>query len=136
LQDRYRVSVRRSCAVLRRCRQTHRFVSIPADQAPLRQRIKDIVAALVRYGYRRIHVLLRGERWKVNYKRVRRFYREEGLNLRVKRPRRHVTASRRMERSAVSGDNQVWSMIFVSDALFNGKKLRALTVVDASPGSV
>jgi putative transposase len=77
-----------------------------------------------------------GERWKVNYKRVRRFYREEGLNLRVKRPRRHVTASRRMERSAVSGDNQVWSMIFVSDALFNGKKLRALTVVDASPGSV
>ena len=47
------------------------------DQAPLRQRIKDIAAARVRYGYRRIHVLLQREGWKVNHKRVRRLYREE-----------------------------------------------------------
>ena len=125
------MSERRSCAALRFNRRTHRYVSIRPDQAPLRQRIKDIAATRVRYGYRRIHVLLRREGWAVNHKRVRRLYREEGLNLRAKRPRRHVTAQRRMERCAISGANQVWSMDFVSDALFNGKRLRALTVVDA-----
>ena len=92
---------------------------------------KDIAATRVRYGYRRIHVLLRQEGWAVNHKRVRRLYHEEGLNLRAKRPLRHVTAQRRMERPAISGANQVWSMDFVSDALFNGKRLRAPTVVDA-----
>jgi len=100
------------------------------DQAPLRQRIKDIAAARVRYGYRRIHVLLQREGWKVNHKRVRRLYREEGLNLRLKRPRRHVTAARRMDRPAIGSANEVWAMDFVSDALFNGKRFRALTVVD------
>jgi putative transposase len=97
----------------------------------LRERIKDIAATRVRYGYRRIHVLLRREGWQVNHKRVRRLYREEGLNLRAKRPRRHVTAARRLERAEITAPNQVWSMDFVSDALFNGKRLRALTVVDA-----
>jgi putative transposase len=125
------VSERRSCAVLRFCRRTHRYISIRPDQAPLRERIKDIAATRVRYGYRRIHVLLRREGWKVNHKRVRRLYREEGLNLRAKRPRRHVTAARRMERAEIAAPNQVWSMDFVSDALFNGKRFRALTVVDA-----
>jgi putative transposase len=67
----------------------------------------------------------------VNHKRVRRLYREEGLNLRHMRPRRHVTAARRMERPEITAANQVWAMDFVSDALFNGKRFRALTVVDA-----
>lgn len=56
---------------------------------------------------------------------------EEGLNLRHKRPRRHVTAARRVERPAIGAPNEVWAMDFVSDALFNGKRFRALTVVDA-----
>ncbi len=101
LQDRYRVSERRSCSVLRFGRRTLRYVGKRDDQAPLRQRIKDIAAARVRYGYRRIHVLLQREGWKVNHKRVRRLYWEEGLNLRLKRPRRHVTAARRMDRPAI-----------------------------------
>ena len=85
----------------------------------------------IRYGYRRIHVLLRREGWPVNHKRVRRLYREEGLNLRTKRPRRHVMAARRVERPLASKPNEIWAMDFVSDALFNGKRFRALTVVDA-----
>lgn len=97
----------------------------------MRQRIKDIAAIRVRYGYRRIHVLLRREGWLINAKRVLRLYREEGLNLRAKRPRRHVTAARRLDRLPVLVPNQVWAMDFVSDALFNGKRFRALTVVDA-----
>lgn len=119
------------CAALQFNRRTHRYVSIRPDQAPLRQRIKDIAATRVRFGYRRIHVLLRREGRAVNHKRVRRLYREEGLNLRAKRPRLHVSAARRLEHGAITSANEVWSIDFVSDALFNGKRLRALTVVDA-----
>lgn len=125
------MSERRSCAVLRFDRKTHRYRSIRSDQAPLRNRIKEIAATRVRYGYRRIHVLLRREGWPVNVKRVHRLYRLEGLNLRAKRPRRHVMAARRVERPLPSHRNEVWAMDFVSDALFNGKRFRALTVVDA-----
>ena len=66
----------------------------------------------------------------MNHKRVRRLYREEGLNLRIKRPRRHVSAAHRVERSTVTAPNDVWSMDFVSDALFDGRRLRALTLLD------
>jgi len=66
----------------------------------------------------------------VNHKRVRRLYREEGLNLRLKRPPRHVSAAHRTERLAPTSPNEVWSMDFVSDALFDGLRLRALTLID------
>jgi len=131
VQDRYRVSERRSCAVLRFDRKTHRYRSVRGDQAPLKNRINEIAATRVRYGYRRIHVMLRREGWAVNVKRVRRLYRMEGLNLRAKRPRRHVMAARRVERPLASRPNEIWAMDFVSDALFNSKRFRALTVVDA-----
>ncbi len=84
----------------------------------------------VRYGYRRICVLLRREGWTVNYKRVYRIYCEEGLNLRRKRPRRRVSAAHRAERTKATAVNECWSMDFVSDALFNGQRFRALTIVD------
>jgi len=66
----------------------------------------------------------------VNRKRVHRLYRLEGLSLRRKRPRRHVTAARRLERATAAGPNEQWSMDFVSDALFDGRPFRALAVVD------
>ena len=67
----------------------------------------------------------------LNHKRVYRLYREEGLCLRRKRPRRHVSAADRERQPAVTAPNALWSMDFVSDALFDGRRLRALTVVDA-----
>jgi putative transposase len=140
VQNQFGVSERRGCAALRFDRRTHRYRSVRPDQAPLRQRIKEIADVRIRYGYRRIHVLLRREGWPVNHKRVRRLYREEGLNLRTKRPRRHVMAARRVERPLAQRPNEIWAMELppcgrclrpVSDALFNGKRFRALTVVDA-----
>jgi len=89
-----------------------------------------IAAARVRYGFWRIFVLLRREGWQVNHKRVYRLYKQAGLNLRSKRPRRRKAAAHRLERPVLSGPNQSWSMDFVADALFDGRKLRALTVVD------
>ena len=93
-------------------------------------RIREIAAVRVPYGYRRSYVLLRREGWEVNHKRIYRLYCEEGLHLRRKRLRRHVSAAHREERAVASRANESWSMDFVSDALFNGKRLRALTVVD------
>lgn len=112
-------------------RRVLRYKSIRDDQAPLRKRIKEIAEVQVRYGYRRIHILLRREGWPVNVKRVRRLYLLEGPNLRAKRPRRHVMAARRVDRPLATQPNDIWAMDFVSDALFNGKRFRALTVVDA-----
>ena len=78
----------------------------------------------------RIHVLLRREGWQDNHKRVRRIYREEGLNLRLRRPRRSKAARHRSEPIYLTAPNECWSMDFVMDALFDGRRFRALTVVD------
>ncbi len=66
----------------------------------------------------------------MNHKKVYRIYCEEGLHLRAKRPKRHVSAAHREKREVAQSANQCWSMDFVSDALFNGRRFRALTVVD------
>jgi transposase InsO family protein len=83
-------------------------------------RIKEIAAVRVRYGYKRIHVLLRREGWGVNHKRVHRLYCEEGLNLRVKHKRKRPGAALRFPRQQAERMNDTWSMDFVSDSLFNG----------------
>jgi putative transposase len=125
------VSERRSCVALGVERSTIRYRSTKTDQAPLRLRIRDLAKTRVRYGYFRIYILLRREGWMINHKRVYRLYREEGLSLRLKRPRRHVSAANRERQPAATTPNALWSMDFVSDALFDGRRLRALTVVDA-----
>lgn len=93
-------------------------------------RIKEIANTRVHYGYRRVHVMLRREGWQDNVKRVYRLYQEQGLSLRMKRPKRNKSARLRQPKSLVTAMNQIWSMDFVADALFDGRKLRALTVVD------
>ncbi len=127
----YGVSVKRACHVCMQSRSTwyKKLKGKPLD-APLKARMHEIASARVRFGFWRISVLMRREGWKVNHKRVYRLYKEEGLNLRTKRPRRNRSAATRLDRPVLSGPNQLWSMDFVSDALFNGKKFRALTLVD------
>jgi putative transposase len=93
-------------------------------------KINEIARVRVRYGYKRIHVLLQREGWKVNHKRVYWIYCEEGLNLRTKRPKRRVSAAHRVKRPAATRVNESWSMDFVTDSLFNGRRFRALTIVD------
>ena len=107
-----------------------RYISHGPDQAPLMLRIRDLAATQTRYGYFRIYILLRRQGWFVNHKRVYRLCREDGLSLRLKKPRRNVSAASRVRQPAASAANEMWSMEFVSDALFDGRRLRALTVVD------
>jgi putative transposase len=92
--------------------------------------MREITNTRVRFGFWRLYVLIRREGWIVNHKRIYRLYKAEGLNLRTKRPRRRKAAANRMDRIELSAPNQSWSMDFVSDALFDGKNFRALTVVD------
>jgi putative transposase len=93
-------------------------------------RINEIAKTRVRYGYKRIHVLLRREGWSVNHKRVYRLYCEEGLNLRTKKPKRRKSAAQRVQRPPATFLNEIWSMDFVTDSLFNGHRFRSLTIVD------
>jgi putative transposase len=84
----------------------------------------------VRYGYRRVHVLLRRDGWSVNVKRIYRLYKELGLQLRNKTPKRRVKAKLRDERKPATRSNETWAMDFVHDQLATGRKLRVLTIVD------
>ena len=92
--------------------------------------MKEIAATRVRYGYRRIHVLLRREGWSVNGKRVYRLYREMGLQLRNKTPKRRVKAKLRDDRRPATRSNETWAMDFVHDQLATGRKLRVLAIID------
>jgi putative transposase len=84
----------------------------------------------VRYGYRRICVLLRREGWAVNAKRVYRLYKLEGLTMRHKPPRRRVAAMVRDDRTPATGPNQVWAMDWMYDQFFDGRRIWVLTVLD------
>jgi putative transposase len=130
LIDQYRISIKRAAALCLLARSLVYYKPHGRDDRAVRQRIKEIAATRVRYGMARIHVLLRREGWQDNHKRVRRIYREEGLNLRTKRPRRNKAAQHRIETVQLVAPNQCWSMDFVSDALFDGRRFRALTLVD------
>jgi putative transposase len=100
------------------------------EQAALRIRLRDLAYARASYGYRRLHVLLQREGWRVNHKRVYRLYKLEGLMMRSKRPNRRRATCLRIERIAAVGPNGGWSMDFMSDELFNGQRIRLLTLVD------
>ena len=93
-------------------------------------RLKDLAATRVRYGYDRLHILLRREGWKVNRKRIYRLYKEEGLSIRTKTPRRRRSCRYRGDRPEIGAVNEVWAMDFMADALFDGRPFRLLTIVD------
>ena len=69
-------------------RSTVRYQSVRPSRAPLRARLRELAAVRVSYGYRRLHIMLRREGWPVNRKLVERLYREEGLTLKRKKPKR------------------------------------------------
>ncbi|MDF2852526.1 MAG: hypothetical protein K0S31_3211 [Sphingobacterium multivorum] len=126
----YRISLRRACEVSLLSTSVWYYKHHRPDDSPLRLRIKSIAETRVRYGIERIVVLLKLEGWRDNPKRIYRIYKEEGLNLRVKRPRRCRAAAHRSERPVFSNLHDCWSMDFVADALFDGRKIRCLTIVD------
>jgi len=124
------VSNRRACRALRFDTSTYHDKSRRPGQAALERRIRENCETRVRYGYRRVHVLLRREGWLVNMKKTRWNYNELGLQLRSKHPKRRVKAKLGEDRQEADGPNDVWAMDFVHAQLTLGRKLRILTIVD------
>jgi putative transposase len=124
------VSERRACRVLRISRRLAWYRSKRRDDAALRRRLHELAATRIAYGSRRLHILLRRDGLKVNYKKVHRIYVEEGLQLKPRRRRRRRAATQRMHRAEVTGPNQRWAMDFMHDVLVTGAKVRVFTLVD------
>ena len=130
LMGRYEVGITRACRELFISRSCYKYCSTRDPQEALRSRIVELSRARVRYGYRRVYMLLKREGWPIGRKRVYRLYTEENLALRRKRPWRHVSATHRLERSAPTSRDDIWSMDFVVDELASGQRFRTLTIVD------
>jgi putative transposase len=124
------VSIRRTCRLFEIDTSTYYYKSLRPGQAHLEQRIREISQTRARFGYRRVHVLLRREGFAINQKKTRRIYRELGLQLRNKTPKRRVKAKLRDDLREAKRPNETWAMDFVHDHLATGKKIRVLTVVD------
>jgi putative transposase len=124
------VKVQRACRLAQFSRTAWYRRSTRDDQMPLRLRIRELAHARPRFGFTRIWVLLRREGWHVNKKRVRRLYRLDGLQLRMRVRRRKHIALHRGPAPRPAGPTERWSMDFVHDALANGRPFRVFTVVD------
>lgn len=130
VRARFGLSERRACRLVGIGRSTLRYRGRGrADEGQLRRRLLELAAERPRFGYRRLHALLRREGAVVNHKRVERLYRAEGLAVR-RRTRKRVARDGRGRAALPGGPNQQWGVDFVSDALAWGRRIRLFTVVD------
>jgi putative transposase len=129
LRTRYQVSERRACAAFGADRTSIRYRSRRPDDAALRVRLRELAAVRRRFGYRRLHVLMRREGLMMNHKKLRRLYREERLQVRRRSGRKRALGTR-APMAIPQGPNQRWSLDFLSDAFADGRRFRILAVVD------
>ena len=129
LVETYEMSERRACRLIRADRKTVRYRSRRPRDEELRRRLRELAAEQRRFGYRRLHVLLRGEGHLVNRKKTQRLYREEGLTVRKRKGRKRAGGSRAPILIEVR-PNARWSVDFVHDQLSDGRRFRILNVID------
>jgi putative transposase len=123
------MSERRACKAIGCCRMTMRYQSTRPDDRDLRDRMTALAHERRRFGYRRLHVLLRREGFEVNHKKLFRLYREEKLTVRRRGGRKRAIGTRAPMLLPLL-PNERWSLDFVSDQLTDGRRFRILTVVD------
>lgn len=128
MREHYRVSERRVCGLLSIAVSSFRYESRRSDEG-LQEKIVQLAREKPRFGYRRIHVLLRRAGERVNHKRLYRIYRQAGLCLRRKK-RKHCVRLRAPLRQHTEA-NQEWALDFAHDVIAAGRKIRVLSVVDA-----
>ena len=130
-----KLSERRACGLLGMNRGSWRYRRKQPNDAALRERLRELAGERPRFGYRRLHRMLRREKnngiakWMVNHKRVYRIYREEGLTMR-RRKRKRFRAEARVPMALPMRANQMWTMDFTRDSLGNGRKFRTLNLMD------
>src|SRR5215469_10168247 len=121
----YEVSQRRACQVIGADRSSIRYCRRRPDDGPLRSRLREIAAQRRRFGYRRLHILLRREGIALNHKKLFRLYREERLTVRRRGGRKRALGTR-APMTLPQGPDQRWSLDFVSDVLADGRRFRVL----------
>ena len=129
LQDHFAVSERCACRLVEVSRSTVRYQPRRNDDAALVERLRALARQRPRFGYRRLHALLRREGQLVNHKRVYRVYRAAGLAV-PRRKRKRVAARRGQPAHIGTWPNEHWSLDFMSDTLSTGRRLRTLSVLD------
>ena len=129
LKEGFLFSERQACVIVGLCRSSCRYQAKPNNDAEIRIRLRELAEHRRKFGSPRLHTLLRREGRVINHKRTERIYKEEGLSLRLKK-RKKRTSHLRVVLARPERINQHWSMDFVSDSLYNGRRFRVLTVVD------
>lgn len=120
---------RRACGLVGIDPRVYRYRSSRPDDAELRGRLRELAAERRRFGYRRLHLLLKREGIAVNWKKLYRLYREERLTVRKRGGRKRAVGTR-APMAIPQGPNQRWSLDFVSDTLVDGRRFRILCVID------
>ncbi|MFC0147434.1 MULTISPECIES: IS3 family transposase [Sphingobium] len=129
LQACHGMSERRACRVIDADRKSVRYRSKRDNDAELREKLRELANQRRRFGYRRLHILLRREGIMINRKKTQRLYREEGLAVRRRRSRRRAVGTR-APAPVLALPNQRWSLDFVHDQMASGRRFRVLNVVD------
>ena len=129
LRQTFEMSERRACRVIGTDRASVRYQGVRPDDVALRERLKALAQERRRFGYRRLHVMLRREGHAVNRKRVQRLYREERLTVRRRGGRKRAIGTRRPMVMPLAPD-QRWSLDFLSGAMIDGRRFRILAIVD------
>ena len=124
-----KLSERRACGLIGMDRGSWRYQQKERNDAALRRRLLELAEERPRFGYRRLHRMLRREKWLLNHKRVYRLYQEEGLAMRRRKGKR-FRAEARVGLVLPTRANQMWTMDFTRDSLASGRKFRTLNLMD------
>ena len=122
-------SQRRACNLVGIDPRVFRYRSTRSDDAELRQRMRELASERKRFGYRRLHLMLEREGWDVNWKKLYRLYREEGLTVRKRGGRKRALGTR-APMTIPQSANQRWSVDFASDVLIESRRFRVFCVID------
>lgn len=125
----HELGVTKACGLIGISRSLYRYEAKRPEDSELKARLCELATQKRRYGYRRLHVLLRREGWEINHKRTYRVYHDAGLMVR-KRKRKRIAGVERQVKASALRPNESWSMDFVSDGLVDGRRLRCLNIVD------
>ena len=132
----YGIARRRACRIVQQHRSVQYYHSRRDPQVALRSRMRELAATRVRYGYRRLHILLRREGWHLGKDKAYRLYSEEQLQLRSKLPRRPKMVAVRRDTYRPKRTNQAWCMDFVADQLADGTRLNWFRSIDEAKETV
>jgi transposase InsO family protein len=130
LEAEHGVSERRACQVIGIARSTKRRPSGRIEEAKLVRRVHELTERYPRFGYRKIHTLLRGEGFAIGRDRLRLIRKREGLQVPRKQRKRRRRGKSTTDVDRALYPNHVWSYDFVADQTIDGRRLRFLTVID------